>query len=354
MHLTLKAKAVSLSGVTVALTVLGVSIATVLLRRESRSPDPNRFYGVPVGSFSLLITLAGLLAVTVIALIWVDYEKHRSDEAAQRELEKEVARRTEQLLHANERLREMDRIKTELVHRVSHELRTPLTSIVGYSEVLLEGKAGPLSELQEDFLRTLSENGVRLQSLVDDILEISRWESGAQRMAWESVSLAGVVQKALGSLRPVLKTKDLKLDFNATMDLPPIQGDAEKLLQMVNNLLDNAVKYTPSGGAIEVTLLEDAGGVQLTVQDTGVGIPEEFHPRLFEKFERASNVTAPAYSGTGLGLYLVKQIVESHRGEIEVESALNRGTRIRVGFPAEVSSFPFDSESETLALQVER
>jgi len=182
------------------LAVLGVAIATALLGRESRSPELHRLFGAPVGSFALLVTLSALLGAAVVALIWIDYGQHRRDEQAHRVLEEEVARRTEQLLHANEQLQEMDRIKTELVHRVSHELRTPLTSINGYTEVLLDRKAGEINEVQEEFLRTVADNAARLQGLVDDVLDISRWEAGTQRMARDNVALTRTASR-LGGIR---------------------------------------------------------------------------------------------------------------------------------------------------------
>jgi signal transduction histidine kinase len=335
MKVSLKAKALFFTGLTGLLTLLGVSIATALLGREALSPDPNRFYGVPVGSFSVLITLATMLAISVIALVWVDYGKHRSDEQAHRVLEEQVARRTEQLLHANEKLQEMDRIKTELIHRVSHELRTPLTSIAGYSEVLLGRKAGPLNDLQEDFVRTLSENAARLENLVDGILEISRWEAGTQRIAWANVALGEVAKAAMESMQPILEAKEQQCALEAAPDLPSVRGDGAKLLQMMNNLLSNAIKYTPERGRICIRVDAGKGRIRVAVEDTGVGIPEEFLPRLFGKFERAANVDAPAYPGTGLGLYLVKQIVDAHQGTIRVESELGRGTRVTVSFPAQ-------------------
>jgi two-component system, OmpR family, phosphate regulon sensor histidine kinase PhoR len=334
MKITLKIKALFFTGLTLVLTVLGVSIATALLGREALSPDSNRLYGVPVGAFAVLITLAGMVAALVIALIWVDYQKHLSDETAHRLLEEQVARRTEQLLHANEKLQEMDRIKTELIHRVSHELRTPLTSIAGYSEVLLGRKAGPLNELQEDFVRTLSDNAARLENLVDGILEISRWEAGTQRIAWDDVSLSEVARQAVGAMQPVLEAKEQQCTMEDAPDAPTVRGDGAKLLQMMNNLLSNAIKYTPPRGRIHIRVLMDRNRVCIAVEDSGVGIPEEFLPRLFGKFERASNVEGPAYPGTGLGLYLVKQIVDAHQGTIRVESEIGRGTRITVSFPA--------------------
>ena len=334
MKISLRAKAIFFSVLTVILAILGVGIATALLGRESTAPGLTRFFGVPVAAFSLLVVLSTLLAAAVIALIWVDYAQHRRDEQIQRQLEAEVARRTEQLLHANEQLQEMDRIKTELIHRVAHELRTPLTSIMGYSEVLLQRKAGVINDLQEDFLRTVSENAARLQNLVDDVLEVSRWEVGTQRIAWEDVSLARVAAQAIESMRPVLEAKEQRYLLDAPEDTPPIRGDGAKLLQMVSNLLSNATKYTPARGQVALRVEAAGGRVQIAVEDTGIGIPEEFRPRLFDKFERAPNVEGPAYRGAGLGLYLVKQIVDAHRGAIQVESRLGKGTRVEVSFPA--------------------
>lgn len=331
--LSLKAKATTLIASTILLTIVGVSIATVLLRRESLSPDPNRFYGIPVGAFTLLITLSSALAVTVVTLIWLDYGAHKQDERAQRNLEEQVARRTEQLQHANERLQEMDRIKTELIHRVSHELRTPLTSIVGYSELLLDARAGPLNALQSDFLRTLAGNATRLHALVDGILEISRWESGTQRMDWGVVSLAELTRAALESLRPVAEAQGKRFCYTPPEIPPLVRGDDAKLVQLITNLLDNAMKYTPGPGAIEVSVARLGEEAAFTVHDHGIGIPKAFMPHLFGKFERAPNADNPAFPGTGLGLYLVRQIVDAHGGSIDLESEPGQGTTVTARFP---------------------
>ncbi len=335
MKFPLKTRAIFLTVLTVVLSVLGAGVAIGLLHTKTSVLNTGRFFGIPAESFALFIVLTSLAAIFVVALIWLDYRLHLRDDRIQSDLNGQLARRTEQLLNANEQLQEMDRVKTELIHRVSHELRTPLTSIGGYTEILLGRKAGSLNDLQEDFIRTIEENTVRLQILVDDFMETSRWEVGSQRVQWDDVSLEKVARQAETAWQPILEARGILWNCQIENPLPGVMGDPAKLRSLLNHLISNAAKYTPSNGQVTLKIETKPGKITIIVEDTGIGIPKEFFPCLFQKFERAANVESSEYAGTGLGLYLARQIVEAHRGVIHIESELGTSTRVVVSLPAQ-------------------
>ena len=232
-----------------------------------------------------------------------------------------------------ERLRELDVMKDQFVSSVSHELRTPLTSIVGYMELLLDGEAGEVSEDQEHFLGIIGRNCDRLTRLVDDILFVARVDAGRLSLHLEDIDIVDVVTKTVESLRPVAARKDLTLKLDAELDRLELHADPVRIGELLDNLMSNAIKFTPEGGVVTVVVAHDDGTVRLEVRDTGVGIPPEEVQKLFERFFRAS--TSSVASGTGLGLSITKSIVEAHRGKIWVESTLGEGTTFLVDLPQE-------------------
>ena len=232
-----------------------------------------------------------------------------------------------------ERLRELDVMKDQFVSSVSHELRTPLTSIVGYQELLLDGEAGELSEDQEHFLGIIGRNCDRLTRLVDDILFVARVDAGRLSLDLQDIDIVDVVTKTVESARPVAARKDLTLKLDAETDRLELHADPVRIGELLDNLMSNAIKYTPEGGVVTVVVARDHGTVHLEVKDTGVGIPPDEVQKLFERFFRAS--TSSVASGTGLGLSITKSIVEAHRGKIWVESTLGEGTTFLVDLPLE-------------------
>ena len=221
--------------------------------------------------------------------------------------EHEAARR---LAEQNERLRELDRMKDQFVSSVSHELRSPLTSIVGYIELLLDGEVGDLDEEQRRFLDVVDRNCDRLTTLVDDILFIARVDAGRLSLDLQPVDFAELAAAAVESAGPVARKEGIDLRLDVEPGMPTLAADPTRMTQLLDNLISNAVKFTPKGGTVTVAVAKRDDFVQLEVRDTGVGIPRDELARLFDRFFRAS--TAAVAAGTGLGLSIVKSIVDAH------------------------------------------
>jgi len=236
------------------------------------------------------------------------------------------------LAEQNERLLEVDRMKDAFVSSVSHELRTPLTSMIGYLEIL-RGPAGvDLSETQRaKFLEIVDRNSHRLNKLIEDILVTSRMDSGRFKLVQEEVDLGALVSERAESIRTTAEQSNVVVRLEVAEQLPSLTADPMRLGQVIDNLLSNAVKFTTDGGTVGVTVTGDDGTLQLTVSDTGVGIPEDEVGRLFERFYRAS--TATEIQGTGLGLSISKGIIEAHGGTITVASELGIGSTFTVSLP---------------------
>jgi signal transduction histidine kinase len=244
-------------------------------------------------------------------------------------------RREEEMIESlraqNEKLAELDGMKNRFVSSSSHELRTPLTSIVGYLELLLDGEAGDLNEEQRHFLEIVNRNCDRLNRLVDDVLFVGRVDSDRLTLEPSEVDLAELVRTEVASQEAAARLKGLELRCDAEGGLVPITGDATRLTQLLDNLLSNAIKFTPAGGAVTATVSGDDEHIRVAVSDSGVGIPPDELPRIFERFFRAS--TSRIASGTGLGLPIVQAIAEAHGGGVSAASELGVGTTFTVELP---------------------
>lgn len=214
------------------------------------------------------------------------------------------------------REREVDRMKSEFVALVSHELRTPLTSIKGYVDLLLDGEVGPLEDEQLEFLHVVKNNADRLVSLINDLLDVSRIESGKIELRPEPLHLDRVVRSVVATLHPQMEAKQQQLSLGLPASLPRVLGEADRVTQVLMNLLSNAHKYTPKGGSITVTMRADGTMVHVDVRDTGIGLTTHEQQQLFTKFFRAKNRTTDEVGGTGLGLVITRSIVEMHGGTI--------------------------------------
>ena len=248
------------------------------------------------------------------------------------EASRELTEKNRRLAQAVERLQEADRVKSNFLATVSHELRTPLTSVIGYSEMLLEGIAGPLNDEQREYVRTVMEKGDQLLQLITGILDISRMEAGQMKFAREPFELADVVSVALSTIAPHARSKKLNLQLALPDELPRLYGDRDKVRQVLLNLLGNAVKFTPEGGAITIRAhVEPADEdvpremVRVEVEDTGIGISSEHHVRVFDPFYQVDNTSTREYGGTGLGLNIVRRFIEAHSGRVGVDSEEGRG-----------------------------
>ncbi len=224
-------------------------------------------------------------------------------------------------------------MKTEFISVVSHELRTPLTSIKGYIDLILDGDTGEINELQRDFLGIVIQNSDRLNSLINDLLDIEKIETGKIAMKFENISLSNLINTAVKTMRSAAENKGLKLISQIEEGIE-IYGDSDRIIQVLTNLISNAIKFTKKGKVtVKAKLIN--GKSEIIVQDTGVGISKSDEKKLFTKFFRSDNEYTKEVGGTGLGLCIVKEIVEKHGGEMEVESELNKGSEFRVIIPLE-------------------
>jgi signal transduction histidine kinase/DNA-binding response OmpR family regulator len=234
------------------------------------------------------------------------------------------------VMHDITHLKDLDRIKSEFVTTVSHDLRSPLTAILGYVELI--ERVGPLTGQQEEFIGRVRLSVEQIADLVSDLLDLGRIESGLDTTK-ERTPMAVLTHYALDNFRNRITAKGLHLQTKLQEGLPFVYGDPIRLRQMVDNLLENAMKYTPSDGTIYVEAEAEDDQVILRIRDTGPGIPPQDQPFLFDKFFRASNTPEDA-PGTGLGLSIVKSIVDQHEGRIWVESELDQGATFTVVLPA--------------------
>jgi PAS domain S-box-containing protein len=249
---------------------------------------------------------------------------------------KRVEAEREGLLHEledqNERLRELDRLKDEFVALVSHELRTPLTSIRGYLELVLDGEAGDLTDDQRQFLGVVERNAHRLLALVGDLLFLAQVDAGKLSLEMGAVDLASIAAETVETARPLAEEKGVTLTL-ASSPLPLLAGDRIRLAQLLDNLVSNGIKFTPSGGRVDVRVRGEQATAVVEVRDTGMGIPADEQEHLFDRFFRTSKATEQAIPGTGLGLAISKAIVHAHGGQIAVASDESQGTSFRVALP---------------------
>ena len=230
--------------------------------------------------------------------------------------------------------REVDRMKSEFVSMVSHELRTPLTSIKGYIDLLVDGDAGELTEEQQEYLEIAKKNADRLVALINDLLDVSRIESGRMELHPSPLDLARLISDVAQSLRPQIEEKDQHLILEVNEPLPAVLGDTDRVTQILTNLLSNAYKYTPAGGTISVVAqAAEKDCVRVDVRDTGIGLSAEEQTKLFTKFFRAKNRTTQEVGGTGLGLTITRSLVEMHGGKIIVSSAQGEGSTFSFTLP---------------------
>jgi signal transduction histidine kinase len=239
---------------------------------------------------------------------------------------------TRELELRNERLQELDRLKDEFVALVSHELRTPLTSIRGYLELVIDGEAGDVTEEQREFLGIVQRNANRLLALVGDLLFLAQIEAGKLSLEMGAIDLAAIAAESVETARPLAEDKDITLTL-ATGRLQPFAGDRTRLAQLLDNLISNAIKFTPEGGRVDVRTSSARGNAILEVRDTGMGIPAEEQEYVFERFFRTSRATEEAIQGTGLGLAISKAIVHAHGGRITLASSDGEGATFRVSIP---------------------
>jgi signal transduction histidine kinase len=269
--------------------------------------------------------LCGLVLLRLTGVIRA-LDRLRLDERLAR-AEAETAQRL--LTEQNERLREADRLKDEFVALISHDLRTPLTSIIGYAELALEEE---LADDVRSYFEIVGRNADRLLVLVNDLLFVARLQAGELSLEQGDVELGKVVREAVQSHEPRAAAKGISL--TCVLDsVPAVHADRSRLLQVLDNLLSNALKFTPDGGSVHVSLGCKDGAARLEVADNGIGIAAEDQRRLFQRFFRAGSALQRQLPGTGLGLYISRVITEAHEGSLSVRSELGRGSTFTLELP---------------------
>ncbi|MFQ6079205.1 MAG: ATP-binding protein, partial [Thermodesulfobacteriota bacterium] len=229
--------------------------------------------------------------------------------------------------------RELDRIKTEMISVVSHELRSPLTSIKGAVDIIYGGKAGGLTEHQRSFLSMAQRNINRLNTIIDRHLTLSSLEAGKLQMSMEAFDLGKFVEQARDSFMERAKAKSIELRKYLPARLPKVYGDPDKVEQILTNLVDNAIKFTPDRGKVRISAKPVGSWVEVTVSDTGIGIRQEALETIFDKYGRVEDSLTKEVEGTGLGLAITRGLVEAHRGKIWVESEIGKGSRFSFTLP---------------------
>ncbi len=224
--------------------------------------------------------------------------------------------------------------KTEFLANMSHELRTPLNAIIGFSDIIKGAKFGPIESNYQDYAKDINDAGEHLHGIISDILDISKVETGELDIDQEPVDLFETISACEMMLGDRVSEAGLMLSYNIASTIPDLYADPMRLKQILMNLLTNAIKFTPEGGKISVTALNrDDGGVALIIADSGIGIAEEDIAMVLEKFGQVRDGHSHAHEGAGLGLALVKSLMEGHQGTLEIESKVGDGTTITVTFP---------------------
>lgn len=235
-----------------------------------------------------------------------------------------------------EKLAEASRMKSEFVSIVSHQLRSPLSNLKWAMEVLMSGRLGKIGEKQTEYFKILKENNVRMGELVQNLLTVSRIETATLSQKKSEISLLDLIEKVVSRLEPFARASNVKINFTFEKDLPKVFADADQIKQVVENLLDNAVRYIKESGQVEISLSKKNKSLYFEIKDNGVGIPKEDQKYIFQKFFRSGNALKYQTQGSGLGLYIVKSIVEKAGGKIGFESQEGKGSTFWFTLPIKI------------------
>jgi two-component system sensor histidine kinase BarA len=309
---------------------------------------------MPRAKAETITRIAGHLKSALDLILFSGHKAHVTSKmhlASVRESYRQLEEKTARLQEAFDRLKELDKLKSNFLATVSHELRTPLTSIIGYSEMLSEGLAGELRPEQLEFVKTIHDKGEQLLSLIMGLLDLSKLESGTMRMQVRGLRIEPVLDEVVSTLTPTARKKGVNLQLDVGAGLCELKGDPERLRQVFLNLVENAIKFTPPAGFVTLgaRMVEDAGDgddddglsllaptramLEVRVSDTGIGIPAREKPKVFDAFYQVDGSSTREYGGTGLGLSIVKRLVEAHSGSIRIEDNAPRGTVFVVSIP---------------------
>lgn len=253
--------------------------------------------------------------------------------ASNQQLEQRVRDRTSDLQSALTKLSELSEMKSNFISNISHELRTPLTHLKGYINLLADGTLGPLEEEQKTALDVLQRSEIRLEQLIEDLIQFSLVSRGELSLNLKATDVNDLVAATTNRASKLAQARSVKLDMKIPSNLPPIRADGEKISWVLLQLEDNAIKFTPHGGRVLVDAIFDGGLVTIGVTDTGIGIAPDRLNEIFEPFHQLDSSSSRKYGGTGLGLALVKKIVDAHGAIIKVRSKVGKGSRFEFSLP---------------------
>lgn len=245
----------------------------------------------------------------------------------------EVTQAREKLHEANEELKTLDEMKTNLLSNVSHELRTPLVAVMGYTDMILNGKVGPVNEMQQEYLGITLRNVEKLVTLIENLLDFSRLQRGAEEMVYDTLDLVDCARTSLQIIQPVADSRNISLIFEPSQETILVDGDKGELGQVFNNLLSNAVKFNRPGGNVTVTMCASETDVTVSVSDTGIGIPKEAMDKIFTRFYQVDSSSTRKYGGTGIGLAIAQDIMRLHGSRITVSSVEGQGATFYFSLP---------------------
>jgi signal transduction histidine kinase len=246
---------------------------------------------------------------------------------ANRRLERRVQERTLDLQRALDRLAELNQLKSNFIANISHELRTPLTHIKGYLDLLLDEELGPLNSQQNSALQVLRRAENRLEHLIEDLIQFSLAARGELSLSLNRTNLGKLIEVEVERSQSKAKLNQVALEARVDDPLPVVEADADKMAWVLSQLVDNAIKFTPKEGRVEITAGLNGRRVQVVVNDTGIGIPPERMDEIFEPFHQLDGSATRRYGGTGLGLAMVRRIIEAHGSQVNINSVVGQGTR---------------------------
>lgn len=248
---------------------------------------------------------------------------------------RERTRTLELIKEQNKKILEADKIKNEFLANMSHELRTPLNAIIGFSEALNLNIFGELNEKQAEYINDIHSSGLHLLRMINDLLDLSKIESGKMQLNSELFNVNNALEEAVSIIKSLADRKNIDLKLNLKKKNIKITADKRKFQQILYNLLSNAIKFTAENGDISVNLADKKDKIEISVQDNGIGIPQEFHQKIFEKFQQVENSISKKTGNTGLGLTITKELIELHGGKIRVESEKDKGSNFIFTLPKE-------------------